>query len=141
MTDSVRLTRLPSGLIVASEHMPRVETVSIGAYVHAGTLAEITHLYSAAGYLADPHTAIGTAAARALAPADPHMPVIIAATAHPAKFPDAVQRATGLHPPLPPALADLYERPERFTVLPNDLGRAQDFVRAHALRNRAPAPV
>ncbi len=40
MTDSVRLTRLPSGLIVASEHMPRVETVSIGAYVHAGTRNE-----------------------------------------------------------------------------------------------------
>jgi len=103
----------------------------------AGTLAEIAHLHRTAGYLADPHTAIGTAAARALAPADPHMPVIIAATAHPAKFPDAVQRATGIHPPLPPALADLYDRPERFTVLPNDIGRAQDFVRAHALRNAA----
>jgi len=103
----------------------------------AGTLAEIAHLQDVAGYLADPHTAIGTAAARACAPADPHMPVIIAATAHPAKFPDAVQRATGIHPPLPAALADLYEREERFTVLPNDLAAAQGFVRRHSRRNAA----
>lgn len=103
----------------------------------AGTLAEIAHLHSAAGYLADPHTAIGTAAARALAPSDPHMPVIIAATAHPAKFPDAVLRATGFHPPLPPALADLYEREERFSVLPNDLAAAEAFIRQHTLRNAA----
>ena len=103
----------------------------------AGTLTEIAHLHSTAGYLADPHTAIGTAAARALAPADPHMPVIIAATAHPAKFPDAVQRATGIHPPLPPALSDLYEREERFSVLPKDLGAAQRFVRQHTHRNAA----
>ena len=103
----------------------------------AGTLAEIAHLHREAGYLADPHTAIGTAAARALAPRDPHMPIIIAATAHPAKFPDAVQRATGIHPPLPPALADLYEREERFSVLPNDLGAAEAFVRQHTLRNAA----
>lgn len=112
-------------------------SISPASLDDAGTLAEIAHLQKVAGYLADPHTATGTAAARALAPADPHMPVIIAATAHPAKFPDAVQRATGLHPPLPPALADLYEREERFTVLPHDLGAAEAFVRQHARRNTA----
>jgi threonine synthase len=101
----------------------------------AGTLAEIRRLHDEAGYLADPHTAIGTAAARALAPADPGMPVIIAATAHPAKFPDAVEQATGLRPPLPPSLADLYGREERFATLPNELAGAQAFVRAHARRN------
>jgi threonine synthase len=90
-----------------------------------GTLAEIRRLHGEAGYLADPHTAIGTAAARALAPADPGMPVIIAATAHPAKFPDAVEQATGLRPSLPPALADLFEREERFSTLPNELRGAQ----------------
>jgi len=103
----------------------------------ADTLAEIRHWHTAADYLADPHTAIGLAAARTHAPADPSIPVITAATAHPAKFPDAVQQATGFRPPLPPALADLYERPERFSVLPNDLAAAQGFVRAHALRNAA----
>jgi threonine synthase len=100
------------------------------------TLTEIRRLHAEAGYLADPHTAIGTAAARAR-PGDRHMPIIVAATAHPAKFPDAVERATGLRPPLPPALADLYEREERFAVLPNGLGEAEAFVRRHALRNAA----
>ena len=102
-----------------------------------GTLAEIRRLWTTAGYLADPHTAVGTAAARALPPADPAVPVIVAATAHPAKFPDAVERATGIRPPLPARLADLYEREERFGVLPNDLGAIEAAVRAHARRNAA----
>jgi threonine synthase len=102
-----------------------------------GTLAEIRRLHEAAGYLADPHTAIGTAAARALAPPDPAIPVVVAATAHPAKFPEAVERATGRRPPLPGRLADLYERPERYSVLPPDLGAVEAAVRSHALRNAA----
>jgi len=101
-----------------------------------GTLAEIRHLWETAGYLADPHTAIGTAAARAHAPAALGVPVVVAATAHPAKFPDAVERAVGLRPPLPARLADLYERDERFSVLPLGLAAVEDFVRAHARRNR-----
>ena len=101
----------------------------------AGTLTEIRHLWTSTGYLADPHTAVGTAAARALAPADPAIPVIVAATAHPAKFPDAVERATGIRPPLPARLGDLYDREERFSVLPDDLGAIEAAVRAHARRN------
>ncbi len=102
-----------------------------------GTLAEIRRLWTTAGYLADPHTAVGTAAARALPPAEPAVPVIVAATAHPAKFPDAVERATGIRPPLPARLADLYEREERFGVMPNDLGAIEAAVRGHARRNAA----
>ena len=102
-----------------------------------GTLAEIRRLWQRQAYLADPHTAVGTAAARALAPADAGIPVVVAATAHPAKFPDAVEAATGLRPPLPARLADLYDREERYGVLPNDLGAIEAAVRAHALRNAA----
>ncbi len=101
----------------------------------AATLAEINHLWTTTGYLADPHTAVATAAARALAPADPAIPVVVAATAHPAKFPDAVEQATGFRPPLPARMADLYTREERYSVLPADLGQIQGFVRAHARRN------
>ena len=72
----------------------------------AGTEAEIRRLWGQ-GYLADPHTAIGVAAARRFPLA--HIPIVAAATAHPAKFPDAMQAATGLRPPLPPRLSDLYE--------------------------------
>src|SRR4051794_24636587 len=102
-----------------------------------GTLAEIRHLWETAGYLADPHTAVGTAAARAHAPQDPGIPVVVAATAHSAKFPYAVEKATGRRPPLPARLADLYGREERYSVLPAELASIEGFVRAHARRNRA----
>ena len=91
------------------------------------TLAEIGRVYAATGILIDPHTATGTAAARRLA--GDH-PVVSLATAHPAKFPDAVQRATGVRPELPAHLADLFDRPERTRTLPNDLAAVQAFVRS-----------
>ncbi len=100
-----------------------------------GTIAEIRRLQAECGYLADPHTAIGIAAARAL-PCR-HVPTIAAATAHPAKFPDAMERATGARPPLPKHLADLYERTERFTTAPNSLDAVEAQVRAFAFRNAA----
>jgi threonine synthase len=98
------------------------------------TIAEMRRLH-AQGYLADPHTAAGAAASHACPPDDTATPIIVAATAHPAKFPDAVEQATGTRPGLPPHMADLYEREERFTVLPNDFAAVQSAVRAHARRN------
>jgi threonine synthase len=100
----------------------------------AGTQAEIARLHAATGYLADPHTVIGIAAARAH-PAAQCIPMVAMATAHPAKFPDAVARATGVHPALPPALADLFDRPERYVTLPNDLAAVEAQVRALTRRN------
>jgi threonine synthase len=100
----------------------------------AGTEAEIARLYRSTGYIADPHTAIGVAAARAT-PTGRGLPVVTMATAHPAKFPDVVERATGIHPPLPPHLVNLFERPERLSVLPNDLAAVETQVRALARRN------
>ena len=105
-----------------------------------GTGAEMRRLH-AQGYLADPHTAIGVAAARALPCPVPGVPTVAMATAHPAKFPDAVERATGVRPPLPPRLDDLYRRDERLTVAPNDLGGLQTAVRAFARRTTARAPL
>jgi threonine synthase len=99
----------------------------------AGTLAEIARVYRESGYLADPHTAIGLAAARNCAPVG--MNVIVAATAHPAKFPDAMEKAVGFRPPLPPRLADLYDRVETYTRAGNDLGQIEALVRAFANRN------
>lgn len=101
------------------------------------TLAAIRFWHERSGYIADPHSVIGLEAARAHMPEDPAIPVVAMACAHPAKFPDAVERATGVRPPLPPRLADLYERPERFTVLPADLAAVEGFVRGVALRNAA----
>nr|MBC8452178.1 threonine synthase [Rhodospirillaceae bacterium] len=56
---------------------------------------------------------------------------IAQAAAHPAKFPDAVETATGVRPELPPHLADLHDRPEHFDVLPNDLAAIQAHIRQY----------
>jgi threonine synthase len=93
------------------------------------TLAEMRRVHAATGLLIDPHTATGTRAARLQA--GDH-PVVTMATAHPAKFPDAVERATGVRPALPDHLADLFERPERSEVAANDLAVVEDLV-AHAV--------
>ena len=93
------------------------------------TLATIKCVHAETGMLIDPHTAIGVAAAEACK--EPGTPVITLATAHPAKFPDAVERATGVRPPLPEHVADLFERTERIVSLPNDLRAVEDFVAAH----------
>ena len=92
------------------------------------TEAVIAEVYGATCIVLDPHTAIGLAAGRALRP-DTSTPVVVMGTAHPAKFPDAVARATGITPALPPRLADLRARPERCEVLPNDLAAVQSLMR------------
>jgi len=105
----------------------------------AGTLAEIGDTYRRSGMLIDPHTAVAVAAARAaLARDDSGAPMVALATAHPAKFADAVERATGLRPKLPDALGDIIEKPERVAVLPNDIAAVSRFIRERArLRQRA----
>jgi threonine synthase len=99
------------------------------------TLATIAEVYRATGEVLDPHSAVGVAGARAV-PRPSTMPVITLATAHPAKFPDAVERAIGTRPALPPRLADLLGRPERVDVLPNDIEQLKTFVRDHVLERR-----
>jgi len=104
------------------------------------TLATIAEVHARSGMLIDPHTAVAVAAAQAEIEAMKiqeeigDTPMIALASAHPAKFPDAVERATGIRPALPPELAGIMERRERVTVLPNDLGAVARYVRAHARR-------
>lgn len=97
-----------------------------GATDEAGTAATIRQTLAATGELLDPHTAVGYAVARRLAASA--SPMVTLATAHPAKFPDAVQGASGVRPALPPRLAHLLTAPERFTVLPNDVAKVRDFI-------------
>ena len=85
--------------------------------------ALIGRLHRETGQLLCPHTAIGAGAALA------HPgPSVALATAHAAKFPDAVEAASGLRPALPPRMADLYERPERITVAPNDIDALKALI-------------
>jgi threonine synthase len=88
-------------------------------------LEEIRRVHAESGLLVDPHTATGTLAARRCAGGGT---VVTMATAHPAKFPDAVERAVGVRPELPDHLADLYQRPERTEVVANDLTVVEDLV-------------
>ncbi len=92
----------------------------------AATTATIHDVHRDSGIIIDPHTAVGLRAARDLMPDGP---VITLATAHPAKFPDAVEKACGIRPSLPGHLADLYEREERYVTMANDLGALQDHIR------------
>jgi threonine synthase len=92
---------------------------SAGRVDDDATSATIADLYERTGMLIDPHTAVGLAAARE-ARADTRVPMVVLSTAHPAKFPDAVEAATGVRPPLPPQLADLFERQERYETVAND---------------------
>jgi threonine synthase len=91
------------------------------------TLATIRDVQASCGYLADPHTAVGIAAAAKVA-RDAAVPMVTLATAHPAKFPDAVARATGTAPPEPTVLAEQRHRQERVTRLPNSLAAVAEFV-------------
>jgi threonine synthase len=83
------------------------------------TLAEIARLYEESEILVDPHTAVGTKVARDHARAG--VPMVTLGTADPAKFPDAVERATGVRPELPGFLSELFERQEHVIELANDL--------------------
>jgi len=100
-----------------------------------GTLKVMGDLYQRTGELIDPHSAIGIHAAEACR-TDKDVPIVALATAHPAKFPDAVQRATGVKPELPQFLSDLHQRPERADGLPNTLRAVQDYVLSHRRNDR-----
>jgi threonine synthase len=88
--------------------------------------------YEEAGEVIDPHTAIGLHAARRQ-DLPPGVPIVTLATAHPAKFRDAVERATGTRPALPTRVGDLFAREERMVDLPGDY----DAVKAHILKTAA----
>jgi threonine synthase len=90
------------------------------------TSAEITHSFETRAELLCPHSAIGVRVADEQR--DANVPMITLATAHPAKFPDAVEAATGERPGLPLRMADLFDRPERVTRVANDLQALKSIV-------------
>jgi len=91
------------------------------------TRATIASTWAASGELLCPHSAIGVKVADELRQSG--TPMITLATAHPAKFPDAVEQASGIRPPLPDRMADLYDRAERVTPVANDLAALETLIR------------
>jgi threonine synthase len=112
--------------LTPAQHADFVAVFAAHAVDDAGTLAQIKKTHAEAGYLLDPHTAVGVATTEALAPAGV---TVTLATAHPAKFPEAVREATDLTPPLPAHLADLYDRKEVFTPMARDLAALKAYIR------------
>jgi threonine synthase len=98
----------------------------------AACAEEMGRVYRESGAIIDPHSAVGVRAARKALAAAPATPVIALGTAHPAKFPDAVERAIGVRPRLPERLSDLMERKEAIVVLPNDGRAVADYLRQSA---------
>ncbi|WP_204113887.1 threonine synthase [Shimia biformata] len=102
------------------------ETFASGRASEGETMATITRGYTAAGQVYCPHTAVGVKVA------EEHLgatPMVTLSTAHPAKFPDAVEKAMGQRPGLPPHMADMMDKPERVTRVPNDLGALQTLIK------------
>ena len=100
-----------------------------GAVGEGRTMEEIGDSLRETGELLCPHSAVGVNVAKQALARDPSTPMVTLATAHPAKFPDAVEEATGIRPPLPARMADLFERDERVTRVPNDLAALEALIR------------
>jgi threonine synthase len=116
--------------IIPTEALARIRTDFDAFRVGEAECAEeMGRVYRESGVIIDPHSAVGVHAARQALSAAPETPIIALATAHPAKFPDAVDRATGVRPPLPERLSDLMERKEAIVVLPNDRRAVADYLR------------
>ena len=102
------------------------EIYASGRVSEEETSLTITEELARSGELLCPHSAVGVRVGHA------HVsgatPMVTLATAHPAKFPDAVEAATGIRPPLPPRMADLFERSERVTRVPNDLAALEALI-------------
>jgi threonine synthase len=113
----------------------------IAERVDEAAVAEcIRRVKAESGYLLDPHSACAVVAARkTMTSQSQHIPHIALATAHPAKFPDAIEAITGERPELPPRLASLMSDPERVTILPNDVVAVKQFVEDRAGRRRGAA--
>ncbi|EAQ02875.1 threonine synthase [Pseudooceanicola batsensis HTCC2597] len=116
------------GFTVSQGALERLQDLFLsGRASEEETGATIRRLRETAGETLCPHSAVGVKVAEEHL--DPGVPMITLATAHPAKFPDAVEAATGARPGLPPHMADLFDRDERVTRVENDLAEIEHFIR------------
>ena len=119
-----------TGSARVEDDRPMDEAILPAAVREEETMAMIGDVYAREGYVLDPHTAVGVAAARRFQPPGP---VVCLATAHPAKFPESVNAAVGQDVAHHPALDGLADLPERKTVLPPDVDAVKEFIATHAI--------
>ena len=119
-------------LIFSREELERVSRdFASRAVSQEETLETIGSFYRQTGYILDPHTAVGVTAGLALR--EEGVPMICLATAHPAKFPEAVKKAIGKEPPKPPRIAELENKERRFHVLPAQVEAVKEYIERHAI--------
>lgn len=125
----MRRFRSEGHVSLPTELIPRLQESWHGeSLTDPETIEVMRQVFEESGIVLDPHTAVGVGAARRRPNS---MQRMVMATAHPAKFPDAVEQATGTRPALPSGLSDLFEREEHFTVLANSQEQVQEFVETH----------
>ena len=128
LAEAMSLFRSTNTLKVGANALGGVrEMFDAGRVDDAGTIAAIADCLKRFGETIDPHTAVGYAIAQQHR-RDVKIPMVVLATAHPAKFPDAVEKATGKRPALPARLGDLMDRTERVDGLPNDIAALKDMI-------------
>ncbi|HYD09143.1 MAG TPA: threonine synthase, partial [Acidimicrobiales bacterium] len=116
------------GRIDLADVLDPMREVFSGARIDdAATARVIRATLERSNQVVDPHTAVGLGAG-ALLHDDPSTPLVCISTAHPAKFPDAVEYAIGVRPELPESMADLFDREERSVTLPNDLSAVEHHI-------------
>ena len=130
---AMKVFRQSGKMIATSETLEGINRLFAAARLQdEGIKRQINATYETSGVIVDPHTAVGLHAAKKCTE-DISVPVVALSTAHPAKFPVAVEEAIGVYPKLPPGLTDLLGRPERFDTLPNELGIIQSFIRERTI--------
>ncbi|MGI9371066.1 MAG: threonine synthase [Hyphomicrobiales bacterium] len=136
--DSNEVVRMMSGLQQSGSFtIPQQAYTKLKREFNAGRADEqavssiIATTLDQTGELLDPHTAVGVQVAQNIQ-RDHTVPMVTLSTAHPAKFPDAVMAASGIHPNLPERLADLAEREERYDILSNDQDLVENFISARS---------
>ncbi|MBN1956585.1 MAG: threonine synthase [Desulfuromonadales bacterium] len=118
-------------MVFSSQQIEKVQQEFSAASVNdLETLDTIRQFHALTGYILDPHTAVGVAVGKKLR--DPKLPLVCLATAHPAKFGDAVAEATGIYPELPPALGDLSSRKRKLTTLPAQADQVKKYLSKNA---------
>jgi threonine synthase len=122
--------------VLSADALARLRaTFSAGRADPDETAAAVRTVRRESEYFIDPHTAVGVAVAEKET-RDPAVPMVVLGTAHAAKFPDAMEAACGLRPPLPDWLAGLLDRPERVTLLPADPVQVERHILATSRATR-----
>jgi threonine synthase len=139
LADAMTAFRSTGTLKVGANALAGVrELFDAGRVDEPGTLAAIADCRKRFGETIEPHTAVGYVVAQQHR-RDPRVPMVVLATAHPAKFPDAVEKAVGVRPPLPARLGDLMDRAERVDGLRNDVEALKELIDDRRAMAAAPA--